>query len=400
MVALFAHPATTARVRAGLERTLGAGLGLQVGLGKFELSLAGQFVAHDVRVVHPLHGTLLEVKELRAVPSLQLLWGGDRVLERVVLERPHVYLRFEDGTLINGPVSGGGADQGGGSAARRFGKLELRGGLLDLELGTEHALRLQDIDATLESRDDGGLGVDLADAAGWWRHEAGSERLQALRVTGSFGPKGVGLSRLALRLPWAGVELREVVVDTSLEPLHFQSSGRVRLDMGRLASLPLGVKLPALRGPVAFEGTLDIQGSDWRSEGALRSEGADIEGFGFGKAELLLSASPEGVELRKGSSAEIVEGGGRVMLAGRLGLSPGLPLSLALDLQHMEFQKLMKQLSVTDGAIVDWVLSGPIQLEGQCVPLRLDGPLRLVSERFSAFDRPWLRVHPLQAPPA
>ncbi|MFW6086516.1 MAG: translocation/assembly module TamB domain-containing protein, partial [Myxococcota bacterium] len=160
------------------------------------------------------------------------------------------------------------------------------------------------------------------------------------------------------------------------------------VDLTHLTELPLAWDLP-VDGRLHAEVELQDRPEGLTGEGTVRLEKVALDGWGFGEEAVIhASFDPDEVHIEEGRF-RLIRDGGVVTTSGTLGLGEGLPLDVKLDIDGLEFDRLMDQLGVSERAIVSWHLDGTAHLHGTLDPLVLDGPIQADTRDFMVSQDGW-----------
>jgi len=351
-----------------------------------------RFEARGIDLDDPVYGPFLETDRLEVRPSLTALLTGQLRIADIRIDRPRVRLVLKDGAIRNLPRPPGRRDDGGGLELP-FDRLTIDDARvhLDAELGDAS---LRGVHVQLETRNRRGDRFTLRVGASGGRlsHDRGRETIQQLTAELEHTPEHLDLRRLRLETPHASLAIDDARVRL---PDAGALDGHVRatVDLGHLADLPLplgdDVALPELDGRVTVDLFGELRRADrWRVDGRVEIDGVHVKQFGLGEMVFDISADPEAVVIREGL-ASVVRRGGFLEIQGRIGLDSGLPTTLSLGVQGLQFEKLMEQLGVTDGALVSWLWNGRIDLSGTLDPLDLRGPGDLDTRDFLVSQNAW-----------
>src|SRR5690606_9818505 len=112
------------------------------------------------------------------------------------------------------------------------------------------------------------------------------------------------------------------------------------VNLAHLRNLPHGFDLPSIEGVLIAEGHVQGSAAGPSAEGTLKLRNGRIEQYGLGDADLTFALDEHVLSVPEGKfRAE--NGGGEVALSARLGLTDSLPLEAKLQVQDLEFHKLM-----------------------------------------------------------
>ena len=373
------------RDELGLETELE---GLKVGWGAWPPSLTLR--AEGIELRHPTAGPFIEADALMLRPSLGAVLVGQIDLQTIELTRPSVRLVVTEDGLANGPTL---AESEGGPPALPFERLRIEGGVVAVEAEPLGTARLEGLELDLAaSSGSEGLELDLVlDAVGGaLSHAEGIEPVQRLHATArvNVGEDAllVDADRFVFRTPYAAVTLEDATLAKEGEgPLRYAGHTATRIELARLARLPLPVELPPLEGTLRVEG--DLSGDDAgvpSGEGRVVLErGRLLRRFVLGnRVDLQVRADSEGVEVLEGSEVFLPSGGGRASLEGRIGLAEGFPLDVTLGLEDATLASIMEAVGSNPEILTHWPMTGRARLVGTLLPLAMGGPVDLVTEGF------------------
>ncbi|MEO0324897.1 MAG: hypothetical protein AAF447_18180, partial [Myxococcota bacterium] len=373
------------RDELGLETELA---GLDVGWGAWPPSLTLR--AEGIELRHPTAGPFITADALTLRPSLGAVLVGQIDLQTLELTGPTVRLVVTEDGLANGPTL---AASGDGPPALPFERLRIEGGIVTVEAEPLGTARLEGLEVDLAaSSSAAGLELDLVlDAVGGaLAHADGIEPMQRLHATTrillSEDAFSVEADRFVFRTPYVATTLEEATLTQEGDgPLRYEGHTVTRIELGRLARLPLPVELPPLEGTLRVEG--DLRGEDAgvpTGEGRVVLERVRLlRRFMLGeRAALELRGDAEGVEILEGSEVFLPSGGGQATLRGRVGLAEGFPLELQLGLEEATLASIMEALGSDPEIMTHWPMTGSARLAGPLMPLAMGGPVDLVTEGF------------------
>ncbi|MBX3270888.1 MAG: translocation/assembly module TamB domain-containing protein [Sandaracinaceae bacterium] len=379
------------RLQALAQHAIRRELGLDASIGRIQLQLVPfSLVAREITLDDPVYGRTAEAEELRIAPSFRALLRGGLDIQTITIRRANLRLVVRNGEVRNLPRAG---DDGPSQPRLPFEALHVFDSTLTVDAQPHASGQLRDVELHLWSTASG-FTVDADCRDGWVEHARGREEIQ--HVSGVVDVAGDHLRVPHLRL--AAGEL-EVSVEEGRLPLPFEETGyagrvTVRYDLAHLARAPFpdDVTLPPIRGRVAVDARLSMEGEAQIARGTVDLEGAAIEQFGIGeRTHLELRASGREIQLLEGSVAELPRGGGRVALGGAITLDPerGFPVDVTARPDGLSMARLMLMLGVTQNGIVEWLFDGEMNLAGTLDPLALSGPIRLATRDFQVSHDPW-----------
>jgi translocation and assembly module TamB len=387
--ALLQQPAVRARLRGEVRAAIRRELGLDASMESVSVSLPFAVVGERIRLVHPQHGLLASAARLEVAPSLFALLRGEFRLKRVLIDQAHVRLRVEEGRVVNLPQLSSAETDPGEAQRLPLRELAVRDATVEIDAAPQYTAVFEQVHVALGVT--GGTLLDLGARAGsgTLTHSGGRERIRALSVKGRVAPDKVQIERAQLDTTVFKLGLTQGFVSLPLLAPKYGGKLELETELEKLTSLPLGVDLPPISGHVAVSTKISGQGREFRATGNLHGDNPVLDGFGFGTLDLNLEATPAGIRLLKGSRGRIVKDGGLVLLEGKVGFGPSVPLEVTADIKHLDFHKLMDQLGVTQDCLVNWQLKGGFKLSGTAVPVDVTGPIWAESTHFQALDGPW-----------
>ncbi len=316
--------------------------------------------------------------------ALQIVAGRLR-LSRVELDRPQLRLSLAE----KSPPPSGTARPAQACALDELKRVEIdslsvNGGGIKLLLPGARGIELQDVDLEVRLRGRT-YGVKLSVPRGGV--ETGRMRLalSRLRVAGSLDLARQRLSLKQLELALGGLSLTaRGEVETLCDPsLSLEASVHVPLD--RVAAL-LGPDAPRMSGTAEVlvrkaEGTL----KDLLVDAEVSFKRAQVDQFEFGDG--LIEARLERDKVRV-DKLEVAMGDGRVRAQGDIGLSGDFPVRGTVDLEGLEFGRVLDQLGVKR-PWVNFAASGSVEVGGSLAPFRLLVPASIDTRDFRVWDRPF-----------
>ncbi len=382
-------PVVRARLRSEVRAAIRRELGLDASIATVSISLPFAVVGERIRLVHPQHGLLASAARLEVAPSLFALLRGEFRLKRVVIDRAHVRLRVEDDRIVNLPRLSAAQPERAETQRLPLRELLVRDAKVEVDASPDYTAVLEQVHIALGVT--GGTLLDLGVRAGSgsFTRAGMREAIQALSIRGRVAPDKVQIERAQLDTTVLKLGITQGFFTLPLATAKYGGRLDLKTDLEKLKTVPLGVDLPDVTGHVALSFKLSGQGRDFRAAGTLHGDNPVLNGFGFGVLDLNLEATRSGLKLLKGSRGQVVQNGGLVMLEGKVGFSPSVPLELSADIKHLDFHKLMAQLGVTNDCVVNWVLRGGFKIAGTAVPVDVSGPIWTESMHFQALDGPW-----------
>ncbi|MCS6798281.1 MAG: translocation/assembly module TamB domain-containing protein [Myxococcota bacterium] len=370
-----------AALRDLVVELLRAETGLEATLSPVEVELLPRpaLTARELRLSHPVHGVLVTAQALTIHPSIGALFRGRIDMKSVEVTGAVVTLRMRDGRLVNGPRLSG---AGGGQVP--FERLLASVSRVELDAAPLVQAWWTSVDVGAErtrQRDRTTVTLTLAARSGQLLREGRRETLGRMETTVRWDGANLAVQRLEAQ--GAGWQL---AVQHAEAPLpwtgRWSVRGRVAADLTRveqwLAQLVPGMRWPTLRGRLEVEAELRTGAGRMPSgQGLVRWQSARIGQWGLGDGQLEVVLDEGEIRVLDGSALDVVGGGGRLALRGRIGVEEGWPVSVSFDVRELQFARLMEQLGVTPNAIVRWTFDGSGQLTGTLWPPRFGGPLRV-----------------------
>jgi translocation and assembly module TamB len=391
-------PAVRTHIRNELRAAIRRELGLDASIDAVRIALPFTLVGEHIVLEHPQHGMLARAERLEVAPSLLALARGKLRLKRILIEKPALRLRVEDGRIVNLPRLAGEPDANE-NRSLPLRQLVVHEASVELDAAPNYGARLDGVnivlgvthgtllELTAEARS--GEFVSMFTAPGATLPTKLREPIQKLALKGRVAPDKIQIDKAEFDSSVLKLEVTHGYLALPLSKGNYSVRILLETELERLKSLPLGVELPAMQGHVALNGSLSGVGKDYRFEGHFHGDNPKLKRFGFGELDLKLEATPSEVKLLKGSQGRIVKQGGLVNIEGRLGLSKSLPLEVSADIQRIEFHKLMDQLGVTDECIVNWVMRGGFKISGTANPVDVSGPIWTDTLHFRALTGAW-----------
>lgn len=349
------------------------------------------FVARDITLDHPQHGRFVEAELLRIRPSWWALLNWRIDLHNIRIDRASVWLRVQDGKVINGPQL---AASGGGGAIDvdlPFHTLRITNSRLIVDGAELGSAELSGIDLYLDSRRRDALGLRVHAPAGMIKHRTGHDRVQALTVRARMTNEKLYVELLRVHNPDVSLTVKQASLQLKAaagQLPDYHGDVEISLELARLGYWPLPFKLPQLEGHAKLHAYVHNSMRGLRANGQLALHRVALDQFGFGE-DVVLDAKLENQNLHFQGYSQLIRKGGKVELAGALGLGPTLPLNLRARVLDVEFAKLLEQLGVSPNAIVDWTWGGNFELRGTLEPFNLVGPLRMPTRDFHAMQDAW-----------
>lgn len=348
--------------------------------------------AHDINLDHPEHGKFASAERLLVEPGWWSLFIGDLAISRVELHEPELSLIVRDGELLNGPILPEPSDEET-SLELPFSRFIIIDGRISAEIDGQRS-ELNDLRLDVKELPEG-LELFLSTGSAQVAYGEIDEKLNSLVLSVRLPSLDeVYVDSLSLRLDDGELDLRSAHIEL---PLDFPPSGRfdvgsirLDLDLAALGRAPDDLGLPEFIGRLKIDGAVSAEGDRPAFEGRVIAEELFIDGTGVGGLiDLNLHATDERVELKKGTSYYVMHEGGRANVEGIIELRDDIPMALDVDIEHLKLELLLKQLDVTDNAVVDWPLAGKARLEGQLLPFSLAGPLKVRAGHFILTSGPF-----------
>jgi translocation and assembly module TamB len=378
-----------AREYAGREvaAVLHRELGMTAEIDEIDLDTDGLAVtASGIRLWHPEHGRFVRAAVLRIRPSWWALLRGELDLHAITIEHATVWLKVRDGRIENLPVlPDGGADEPSLDMPFNFLNVEQARLVIDADPFGDGELR--NIDIHVNASDSAALRVRVSASGGSVNHAMGRDHLSKLEAAGVVKKDALEVDRLRLETPELQIALSKAELAL---PLGSRYRGRLELGLHlpQLLRWPHGVTLPPLEGDLRVKA--EVEGKEKEATGTARVviERGMAKQFGFGeRVALNLRFDPSAMQFQ--ASSQLIHNGGRVDLTGTLEFKEGMPLYANGRVHDVSFAKLMKTLSVSDDAIVDWTLAGGFELSGPTDPLELKGTLSMPTRDFKVLRHAW-----------
>jgi hypothetical protein len=350
------------------------------------LLLPPGLMARQVRLEDGKGGRLLDATAITVeLDSLSLLVGRLEV-DRLLFDEPRVLLVLREGRLVNLPRPSARPAAEEEAESPDLERLVVSGGQLDLVIEDFGALRLQDIQMT----------VDEAEGAG----QAASARAVSLATSGGSldlaGGRGtslpIGACLAAAVVDARGVELERLSL--SVHDLHLSAQGRVGLEeggfqprlglavRGSMELLPLLLPMaPPMQGQVVVGADVSLGPNGVQAEGAV-----DARGYGVMTATGMdmttrFQVDPRGLRLQdlRASSP-----GGRVSGEAHLDFDELLSFGGRLQIEHAELRPALGMGGI-DFGMIDLRGAGPLDFRGQFLDPRgasVELELTLEAERL------------------
>lgn len=383
-------PALREYIRGEARRAIRDELGLTSQIADIDLEPAKlSLVAKGITLYHPDEGRLVDAALLRIRPSWLSLMRGTLDLNVVVIENATVHLKLRDGKLVNLPELPETDTQKSPEFDPPLSFLSIRNAHLKLDAGAQGSGELSHIDVQVDATIDNLLEIELKADDGYIRHDNGEDLIHRLVLKAELDNQHVQIEYASLELPDASVGIERGLAKLPLGEGDYAGDVAVQLNLAQLQRLPFDVELPNFRGKIEVKG--EVQG---RGEQLLRGQGQvvlsrlHIDQFGLGERVVVqVQANPKRIEFD--AVFDAIDNGGNLDLNGRLALRDGFPLTVRGNTRNVEFAKLMKQLGVSDNAIVDWLLVGKFELAGTTDPLMLRGPMHFDTRDFQITQGPY-----------
>ncbi|MEM9193150.1 MAG: translocation/assembly module TamB domain-containing protein [Myxococcota bacterium] len=372
------------RIKSAAVQAIHDELGLEASLGEVELDLI-PFPRVDARTIslsHPEHGQLAEADGLTIRPSLAAFLTGQVDLQTVEIRRPEIRLLIRDGKIQNFPELA----PGDGDVDLPFRTLLIENASLTVDAEPYAKGSLTGVTGQLEA-DGPSLRIEAEVAGGEVEHSLGTEVIEKLSVAVGIEPEYIGVERVTVATQDFGVDVWDATLpmpldETLIENPDMEGYVRVRANLAHLRDLPHAWELPELSGEAEVEAQL--RGSDQgpTAQGLVAVSDTIVDERGVGAAEIRFEADPNGIRITEGHY-HVESDGGDAQISGFIDFqAEGFPLEAQVDIDDLRFAKLLAQLGVTENAIVQWPLSGRIEVGGTLSPLDLRGPIQLATEDF------------------
>lgn len=370
-------------------------------------------------------GRLLEAHGLIIRPSLSALLSGQVDLEEIVIDRPDVRLRIENGAIVNLPELPE-AEASEGPVELPFQHVAIREGRVGVSTDQVYAASLDGVGLDLFRRGSV-LDIALDVDGGELVHAGGTEPIRGIRSRSwiDLASGRIESEETAVNLEIVGLGVRGAVLTPPYESTYRgEISGRATLPA--LREIPELADAPWMEGELSFRidvnaagdtnGDTDGAPAAPEPEGEVAAEGADADVFatiaatigdarargeiditnggitnpnngrvwGFGDtAHLVVAMDREGLNIVEGSVIHLIRESGEVSVQGSIGLSPGLPVDADIQVRDFELAALLAQFGVGDNVLTSWPMNGELGLEGTIIPPMLSGPVRVRSTDFA-----------------
>ncbi len=372
-------PRVRAHIHARVAGAIHEQLGLHAELGPISLELPFRVVGQTIRVTHPKNGLLATATRVIIEPAIWPLLRGRVQISRLQIEGAFVRLRVEDGRIVNLPELPL-ADDEQGAAPQRLPLEELivRRAQLFIDGAPGLSGSLSRLNLVARVTDGTRIQVQLSAGEGYVDHgggRGGREKIKGIALEARLAPDVIEVRRLRVEASSFDLSIRDAKLALPAAHGRYALKLKLKADLAKLAQWDLGVDLPPIDGQLAVDATIAGVGSAARGAGDVHLADAHIAGFGFGVLDLKVEASPEEIRLLPGSQGQIVQNGGIAKISGRMGLTGNMPIEVQGDVPHLEFEKLMAQLDVTQDCVVKWVLRGGFNLKGTIAPIAITGPI-------------------------
>jgi translocation and assembly module TamB len=387
--AVFQFPSVRERVQTEVHAAIRRELGLDASMLSLRVSLPFSITGERIELIHPQYGLFARAERLTVTPSLLSLLRGELRLRRIIIEKPHVRLRVEDGKIVNLPTIAQKPDPHPGKRTLPLRELLVNDAEVELDAAPSYRAHLQHVNVALGVTEGTLLDLSLKAPAGELVRGEVRESIRELVLIGRVAPDKIQIDRARLDSTVLKLEVSRGFVGLPLAAASYGLNVRVETELEKLKNVAPGVDLPAMQGHIALDGRLSGKGGVFRLRADLHGDNPKLKRFGFGVLDLKLDVTRDEIKVLKGSQGQIVQNGGLVTLEGKLGLSPSLPIEFSSDIKHIEFHKLMAQLGVTDDCIVNWVMRGGFKISGTANPVDISGPIWTETTHFRALTKAW-----------
>lgn len=368
------------RDELGLSATLE---NVQVDLLPASLSLV--VTADDIVLDDPVYGRFATADGLRIRPSLGAILLGEIDLQTIEIDRPAVRLVVHEGEIRNLPRPSRPSD---GPMSLPFDRLEAHEALLTIEMEPHGRAVLEGVELVMDVDNGDEITLRVETDTGRIEHVRGQEAIQRVEMVAHLDPNGIEAERLVLRTPYVHLSAQHAWLPLPFDH-GYRGEVRARVNLARLAHLPVAWDLPPLAGRVEIDGELRGTPEGPEGHGRVVIEGGQIDGrWGLGELTLDVEASPEQLRVVSGRG-ELIRGGGVVDMEGTIGFGEGFPIDMVWDVHGLQLNKLMEQLGVTRNAIVQWDMDGRLVLRGTLDPLEFGGPASVNSRNFLVTQDAW-----------
>jgi translocation and assembly module TamB len=365
-------------------------LGLEAYIGSVRVSLPFGITGDYLSLTHPQHGLFASADAIEIQPSLWALLRGQIDIERILIEGARVRLRVVDGRIVNLPTFADDLTERKGKVERiPLEELVIQKARLTVDGGDALRGALHGMNAVLRVVDGTRLRLQLSVGAGELHHALGDEQVHSALLVAGISPGHVQVDQL--RIDTSMLKLAVADAELGLPFEHGRYKGKLKLetDLNRVARLPLGVELPAVSGRIAIDMEIEGTGERYHARGKFHGDNPVLADFGLSILDLNLDITPDEIQVLPGSQGQVPDGGGLVMLQGRMGLTGKMPVQLKGDVKSLELHKLMSMLKVTDNCLVDWDLRGGFNISGTVQPVDISGPIWAEHLAFKALTSAW-----------
>ncbi len=371
------HPRVRAHIHARMADAIHEQFGLDAKLGPISFELPFRVVAQTIRVSHPRKGLLATASRVTIEPALWSLLRGRVEIARLQVEGAYVRLRIEDGRIVNLPELPITKKKREATATERVPLEELivRRARLVVDGTPTFSGELSRLNLVARVTDGTRVQLQLSVGEGYVDHEAGREKVKGVALEAHLAPDAIEVKRLRVEASTFDLSIQDGKVALPVEHGRYALRLKLKADLQKIAQWPLGVDLPPIDGQLSLRATIDGAGKVPHAVADVHLADAHVAGFGFGVLDLKLEASPDEIRLLPGSQGLIVQNGGVAKISGRMGLTGNMPIEVQGDVPHLEFEKLMAQLDVTQNCVVKWVLKGGFKIKGTVNPIAIAGPI-------------------------
>lgn len=417
------QPRVTEETKRELVELIREETGLEGNLKRIHFQLVPiAIVVKHLELSDPTHGRFLTAKEVQVRPVLSELFRGRVQISQVVIKKPEITVRIKNGKLANIHVK---QKEGGAEQDIPLSRIEVLDGTIDLQVQDEAQglrldgkHRLEYAGLEIKSKIWFGDARIKSDFRGQWGTKTLNDTALALKWKGSFDEtKGllstevstVGLASvlqagsppselLSLSLTQSSIPVKgwpNAVKDVSQVFLGAlpEAHGKISLkaDVGQVYRLlqVWNLDVPEMKGRLGVE--VDLKHTHrMEATASVDLEGGQIKEFMLGShVHLPLKVQGNVISVANGR-VDVPLDGGHVALDAQIKLeAEAIPTLVDLELHQLSFAKLMKDLDVSDGSLVEWIVSGKAKLKGDLQSVQLEGPIRFNTTDFEVTFGPY-----------
>ena len=383
LAGLARSPATRDWVREQLSAVIARELGVRATFSDVDLvPQSFSVMARGISLDHPDGGRLLDAAELRIRPSWRSLLSGQLDLNVVSVDRATLWLKLRDGQLVNAPTLPETSSADEDELDLPLNVFSLRHARVVIDAEPDATAEFSDIDVELASGHDGVIGVRAIVGSGFVHHARGDEHLLKAEVRATVSKRQLAIEYASVETADASLAVQQASLNFPLLEAPYRGQVDANLSLAATARLPAVGALPDLRGEVSVSGQVAGRGKEPRVDAEVALRRVYIDGFGLGE-QVVVQVQADAERIEYNAVFDAVDDGGQLVIDGELALKePGAPLRAEARVDHVAFAKLMKQLGVSDNAIVDWDLNGRFELAGTTSPLQLRGAMHFDTRAF------------------